>query len=393
MKKVLVTAIMCIGMVITACGSSKDGNLANGNGTNGNDKTGAVSFVGDFSADDFENAQTSVENMVIGWNIGNSLDSYMAGAEGKKPKEIETMWGNPVTDSKLIKALKEEGFNAIRIPITWLQNVDENGKINEEWLVRVQEVVEYVLEEDMYCIINVHHDTGGGEEAWLRADLDNYNEISERYADLWKQIAEYFKGYNDHLLFESFNEILDAKSNWGGSSADSYAAVNFLNQVFVDTVRATGGNNAYRNIICNTYGASSANSQVSGFSVPEDSAENHLISEVHIYDPGEFCNAQRADWTEDDKYVLDTIFERLNEKIIQAQGTPMIIGEFGAKNADNEEARAEYAAYFIKKAAEYKITCFWWDDGHDESMGIINRRNFIVTMPVLCKSMVEAANE
>ncbi len=389
MKKVLVTVIMCMGMLLAACGNDKSSE----NKAESNEENGAVSYVGEFSSDEFETAQLSVENMVIGWNIGNSLDSYMSSAEGKTPKEFETMWGNPVTDPKLIKALKEEGFNAIRIPITWLQNVDENGKINEEWLARIQEVVEYVLAEDMYCIINVHHDTGGGDEAWLRADLDNYNEISERYADLWTQIAEYFKGYNDHLLFESFNEILDAKSNWGGSTAESYAAVNFLNQTFVDTIRATGGNNAYRNIICNTYGASSANSQVSGFSVPEDSAENHLISEVHIYDPGEFCNGQREDWTEDDKFVLDTIFERLSEKIIEAQGTPMIVGEFGAKNADNEEARAEYAAYFVKKAAEYGITCFWWDDGHDESMGIINRRNFIITMPVLCDSMTEAASE
>lgn len=339
----------------------------------------------------FETAEDCVKNMKLGWNVGNSLDSTGSWINSDLPYNFETAWGNPVTSPKLIKAVKDSGFNAVRIPVTWLEKMDENGKVDEEWLARVKEVVDYVIAEDMYCIINVHHDTGGGDEAWIRADKEMYeNGMKDRYVYLWQQIAEYFKDYDDKLLFESLNETLDADSNWGGSTDENYEVVNMLNQVFVDTVRATGGNNAQRNIIVLTYGASSAASQVGGFKIPQDTIENHLIAEVHIYDPGAFCGGTDATWDSADKAALSTIFQRIYKEIVVAQGVPMIIGEFGSHdNFGTEEytvERAKYAADFVGIARVYGITCFWWDDGGP--MKLFDRIKAEPTCPEVIEAMV-----
>lgn len=344
--------------------------------------------IGD-AAGGFETAAECVENMEIGWNLGNSLDCTGAWISKSDPMNFETAWGNPAVTQELIHAVKESGFHAVRVPVTYLEKLDENGRVDERWLARVKEVVDYVLAEDMYCIINVHHDTGGGEEAWLRADREMYESgMSEKYVYLWEQIADYFKAYDERLLFEGFNEILDKNASWGGSDQESYDTVNRLNQLFVDTVRKSGGNNAERNIIVLTYGASSAASQVGGFLVPEDTAENHLIAEVHIYDPAGFCNGGDETWDDADEKVLDEIFERLNEKIITAQKVPMIVGEFGSQDKFNTDAytaeRAEYAAYFVTTAKKYGITCFWWDDGG--SMKLFERR----ALKPCCGPVIEA---
>ena len=346
-------------------------------------------------ADKYETAAVCVENMKIGWNIGNSLDSTGSWINKSDPKNFETAWGNPVITKELIHSVKESGFNAVRVPVTYLEKMDANGKVDEKWLARVKEVVDYVLAENMYCIINVHHDTGGGDEAWLRADSKMYkNGMSKKYAYLWEQIADYFKNYDEKLLFEGFNEILDKNSNWGGSNKDSYDTVNKLNQIFVDTVRKSGGNNAHRNIIVLTYGASSADSQVSGFKVPTDTAKDHLIAEVHIYDPSKFCNGEDKTWDSADEKAVDTIFERLNKKIITAQKVPMIVGEFGSQDKFNTNEytaeRAKYASYIVKTAKKYGMTCFWWDDGG--SMKLFDRSGAKPYCKPVIEALVSAAN-
>lgn len=330
--------------------------------------------------------------MKIGWNLGNSLDSA-GDIRGTMASTFEKAWGNPVTTPELIAAIKDAGFGAVRIPVTWYCNMDENGTVNGYWLDRVEEVVNYVLDEDMYAIINVHHDTGGSEYAWLRADSEMYdNGMSEGFVYLWQQIAERFRDYDEKLLFESFNEILDSNFNWNGSGAEEYDTVNKLNKLFVDAVRADGGNNAFRNIIVNSYGASTAQSQVSGFRVPTDPAENHLIAEMNCYAPGNFTTGQGdASWGEKDRQVLETIFARINKQVIEEQKVPLIIGEFGAHDAGNSAERAKYASDFISIAGKYGITCFWWDDGG--KMRIINRVNYQITEPKIVSAMMNAVNE
>ena len=117
-----------------------------------------------------KNAQQVVADMGFGWNLGNSLDSYSGTVVGSNigSTSSETAWGNPATTKAMIDMVKDSGVEIVRVPVTWYEHMDSNTyKIDEAWMNRVEEIVNYVLEDDMYCIINVHHDTG--ENGCLKA--------------------------------------------------------------------------------------------------------------------------------------------------------------------------------------------------------------------------------
>ena len=146
----------------------------------------------------FETASQAVDNIKDGWNLGNTLESngeWIGLYTDGKPENYETAWGNPVTKPELIAAVKEAGFNAVRIPVTWYEHIDESGNIDPEWLARVQQVVDYVIQQDMYCVINVHHDAGGG---WLRATPECYEKYHDKVSALWHNIAVHFKDYDEN---------------------------------------------------------------------------------------------------------------------------------------------------------------------------------------------------
>ena len=177
-------------------------------------------------------SQTSMEEIVTsggslalfgaGWNLGNTLDNidnqYITDAQAKAKgydsaaEYYETLWGNPVTTKEMIHAVKEAGFQTVRVPVTYTDHIDENGEIREEWLERVKEIVDYVLDEDMYCVINVHHDTGNNGK--ITADPAALEENQKRVRDRWTQIATYFQDYGQKLVFEGLNELLDQNNNW-----------------------------------------------------------------------------------------------------------------------------------------------------------------------------------
>ena len=236
----------------------------------------------------WETARTAVANMKIGWNLGNTLD-----ATGKRdtvcvtPTDFETSWRQPVTTRQMIHAFKERGFNCIRIPVTWSKHLDNDDNIDPAWLRRVGQIVNYVIDEGMYCILNVHHDTG--VHGWLCTDSDRYPEISKRFKKLWQQIAERFEPYGERLLFEGFNEMLDKDGHWDSTTPANYEIFNTLAQDFVDVVRSTGGNNEWRNLIVTTYSANGGKTTLSAYRLPQDRHDHHLIGEVHFYDPPEFC--------------------------------------------------------------------------------------------------------
>ena len=223
-------------------------------------------------AQSFESAADAVKNMGVGWNLGNTLDANGDGVH--QGVDSETYWGQPKTKPELIKMMKEAGFGAIRVPVTWYNHMDSDGKIDAAWMTRVKEVVDYVINNGLYCILNVHHDTGddskstNGNIHWIHASMNTYNNTKAKYEYLWKQIAETFKDYDQHLLFEGYNEMLDDYNSWcfasysapgqynATSATDSYNAVNSYARSFVNSVRGTGGNNVKRNLVINTYAAS-----------------------------------------------------------------------------------------------------------------------------------------
>jgi aryl-phospho-beta-D-glucosidase BglC (GH1 family) len=347
--------------------------------------------------------------------LGNALDSLdrqrrgISGdiPYGMTPEEFyETFWGNPVTTSEMIESIAEMGFGAVRVPVTWIDNMDENFNIRADWINRVEEVVNYVLDSGMYCIINLHHDNGSGSWPWLRADPGNIEWMEEHLAIVWMQIAEHFMNYSDRLIFEGFNEILDADSNWTNAGRAAHDAVNRLNQVFVDTVRATGGNNAERFLVVKTYGASTYDDAVSNFVLPNDSAGHRLIVGVHSYGTHGFVLRQEnAPWTEtypDWDYVrngrlLEEGIARLKANFVD-NGIPVIITEFGAQNKNNTVDRQRYAVHLVETAGRYGIAAFWWDDGGQaenaedvRNFALFDRHNNRWFFPEIAEAIVKAA--
>jgi len=330
-----------------------------------------------------------VRAMGVGWNLGNTLDCIdnqklgIAKATTSTTPEIyyETSWGNTVTTAENLAAVAKAGFGAVRVPVTFSDHMDEGFNIRTEWLLRVEQVVKYVLDNDIYCIINVHHDTGHGSWPWLKADSSNIARLERQFRKVWQQIATHFAEYGDKLLFEGFNEILDTQDNWSGSDSASYDAVNRLNQVFVDTVRGAGGNNANRFLVVKTYAASVEADVLDAFVLPKDSAEGRLIVGVHYYGTAAFVmNQSQISWMDAyddwglvrDGQPVEMVLRQLNSRFVE-KGTPVIVGEFGAQNKGNTADRARYAAHYVATAKKYGIACFWWDTGGQfENAGLVN---------------------
>jgi len=355
-----------------------------------------------------------IKAMGVGWNLGNTLDTINNKKSGiigqlqkSTPEEFyETYWGNPITTAAMIDAVANAGFGAIRIPVTYTDHMDENFVIRRAWLERVEQVVKYVLDNDIYCIIDIHHDTGWGNWPWLRADAGNIEYLEKQFATVWKQIAEHFKYYDKKLIFESFNEILDRNSNWVKSDKAAYGVVNRLNQVFVDTVRGTGGDNADRFLIIKSYSASIDEDVLDSFVIPRDSAPGRLIFSFHWYGAHEFIlNQDQAKWTtvysdwdpQRDGRPLELMLEKLSSRNI---GIPIIIGEFGAQNKGNTDDRILYATHFVRTARKYGISCFWWDNGGQFSnagevsnYALFDRFGNKWFFPEIVEAMVKAAGE
>ena len=331
------------------------------------------------NAADFESAKDAVKNMGIGWNLGNTLDANDATKTWKTTEEHETCWGQPVTTPELLKMMKEAGFGAIRVPVTWYQEMDANGKVNDAWMKRVKEVVDYVIDNGMYCLLNVHHDTGadgGTFKSWIKASGANYTANKDKYEGLWKQIAETFKDYDQHLLFEAYNEMLDEKNTWNEpvDKTDGYKAINDYAKSFVTVVRATGGNNAQRNLVVNTYSASNSSAAMKALELPEETG--HIVFQIHNY----------PNWKDESttRQLIDNLISDIKTNLI-SKGAPVIIGEYATFTTwpadldyyEKDRKLALYAMdYFIKKTKEAGIGTFYWmglSDGANRTLPAFNQ--------------------
>ncbi len=360
-----------------------------------------IATVGTLHAQSFETATQAVKNMGVGWNLGNTLDANNNNGN-RQDLTSETCWGQPYTKPELMKMMKEAGFGAIRVPVTWFPHMDTSNKVDAAWMKRVHEVVDYVLDNGMYCILNVHHDTGDGNFHWLHASTKTYNNVKGKYEALWQQIAEKFKDYGEKLLFEAYNEMLDDDNSWcfatfacsGGynatDAADAYDAINKYAQSFVNVVRATGGNNAKRNLVVNTYGAcngagtwnSHLKDPLKGMKIPTDATAGtgHLAVQVHTYPNVKNISSMKTE--------LNDMFNALNTYFI-SKGTPVIIGEWGTANNGETDYDVrhdnviEFADYFVKKAKEYNCATFHWmglTDGTNRSLPVFNQADLAETI-------------
>jgi endoglucanase len=347
-----------------------------------------------------------VENMKIGWNLGNTFDAINC-TWITNELEYETAWCGSYTTRGLIDTLKNSGFNAIRIPVSWHNHVSgENFKISEVWINRVQEVVNYCMDNNMYVILNIHHDV----DKVYYYPSSTYLKNSKHYMTcIWKQIAAKFAEYDDHLIYESINEprLTGHTNEWwidpgNADCIDSIRCINELNQVFVDTVRATGGKNAVRYLMCPGYCASPDGAVNTNFKMPTDIIGNinKLILSVHAYTPYNFALEETGTnyWGVNDKSSVRNIVEFMDNLYNKytSKGIPIVIGEFGARNKkDNLKSRVEFASYYIAAARARGISCIWWDNnaftGEGELFGLINRSTYEYKYPEIVQGMMKYA--
>lgn len=299
-------------------------------------------------------AQEMVEEMGAGWNLGNTMDGHT----GFTPNE--TLWQHVETTKQVIKTVHDNGFNTVRIPVTWGTMIDdENGyEINDKWLSRVQDIVDYCVEQDMYVIVNIHHD-GAEQTGWLRIASDDFDSVKEKYAAVWKQIADRFKDYDEHLIFESMNEVTGP----GNNILFDMDRIMELNQIFVDTVRGTGSNNAYRWLSVPGRYTNITNTTQYDFSFPEDTVENRLFLSVHYYNWlfGLAENTTYTEWTKDMTDELVAEFAQLEK--FTSQGIPVIVGEYGAIDKRNEADRAYHYEVVNRICNTGMIVACYWDNG------------------------------
>ncbi|MCD7766784.1 MAG: cellulase family glycosylhydrolase [Lachnospiraceae bacterium] len=335
-------------------------------------------------------ADEIVAEMGTGWNLGNTMDGHTGFTPG------ETTWQSVITTKALITAVHDMGFNTVRIPVTWGTMIDdENGyAIDEKWMSRVQDIVDYAVSQDMYVIINIHHD-GAEQTGWLRVASDDVDYVNEKFAAVWQQIAETFRDYDEHLIFESMNEVKGDDDTSAGILRD-YERINELNQIFVDTVRATGGNNAKRwlSVPGRYTNIDSTTNDSNGFTLPTDSAEGRLFVSVHYYDYsfGLVESTGKTTFSLENAEDLAKDIAKVYEKFT-SQGIPVIMGEYGCINKDNSSERAYHLEVVNYLCSLNGIVPVYWDQGWydrsespDYSFALIDRE----TLEIIDKDVTDA---
>lgn len=337
-------------------------------------------------------AMATVRSMKAGWNLGNTFDSFADYGDGRSAGDgMETYWNNPRTTPELMASLREAGFNTLRLPVSWHNHVDEHYVINPDWLNRVIEVADYALSLDMYVIVNVHHDNHENPSAFFYPDEAHFEQSAAYLQAIWTQLAAAFADRDEHLILESMNEprLVGSSYEWSWNAAskeckESADCINRLNQLFVDTVRASGGRNATRYLMVPAYCAAPWNAVNTLFRLPEDPAENRLIVSAHAYTPYPFAlEPGKGDsvFSMDDTAKKSEIAVFLNElyRRFVAKGIPVVMDEFGAVERNgNLQDRVNFTAWYVACASIRGITCCWWDNGifsgEGERFGLINRR-------------------
>ena len=331
-----------------------------------------------------------VAKIRVGWNLGNTLDCSDLSWLGNNPSvsAMEKAWGNPVTTQANIAAIKNAGFNVIRIPVSWNKVVDANYNIRADWMARVTEIVNYAVANDMYIVLNTHHDEGIFKftNAQKAASLNAFKKI-------WEQIAYNFRNYNEKLIFEGLNEprTKGSPNEWSGGTAEERSVLNEHYQLFVNTVRASGGNNDKRILMVNTYGASGVGVAMDGLIIPTDTKPNKIIASIHVYAPYDFAlneNSPVNTWSASNYWDTSPITGPLDyayNKFVK-NNIPVIVGEFGALDKKNESTRAAWAEYYVSYAISKGIKCIIWDDGGN--LKLLNRNNNTFFFPEIVKALM-----
>jgi len=317
-------------------------------------------------------AQHIATKMGVGWNLGNTLEAICG----------ENAWGAGHTSQQLIDSVKAAGFNTVRIPVSWFCHSDTvTSVIDKEWIARVKEVADYCIKDDMYVILNMHWDKG-----WLENRVNKANQgiVNKRQRAYWTQIANYFKAYDEHLLFAGTNEP-------NAHDSIQMSVLMTYHQTFVDAVRATGDNNSSRTLIIQGPATDVEDTYKLMKTMPKDKIADRLMAEVHYYTPYQFCLMENdADWGKKFYYWgkdnhsateitrnaswgeendVDKNFGKMKAQFVD-KGIPVIIGEFGAgkrklsQPSDQALNNASVESYYrnvVKSAVSKGLIPICWD--------------------------------
>jgi endoglucanase len=339
---------------------------------------------------------TSVELtrlMGIGWNVGNSLDAVGG----------ETNWGNPLITQQLINSVKAAGFKTIRLPVAWSKFSNaQNFVIQTAWMDRVEQVVNYALNADMYVVMNIHWDGG-----WMQPTYAQQSYVNNRLNIMWTQIANRFKNYDDRLLFAGTNEVM-VDGDYGTPTVEYYTVQNSFNQTFVDTVRATGGKNATRHLVVQGFNTN-IDHTVNFAAIPVDTVNDRLMMEVHYYDPYNFTlntNSNITQWgsiatnpsateTWANESYTNAQFQKMKTHFVD-QGVGVILGEYGVVSRLSVSGHATYRNYWneyiTQSAYNHGLVPIYWDNGYsgDGGFALFDRNTGSLLYPALIQAIVKA---
>lgn len=311
-----------------------------------------------------------------GINLGNTMEAYGRPELGinADTSKYETFWGQPVTTEEMIAGMKSCGFDSIRIPVAWTNMMDyENGDytIADAYLDRVDELITYAINNGMYVIINDHWD-GSWWGMFGSATEETRETAFTMYTSMWTQLAERYHDYDESLIFESGNEELGNRLNdtdickdSGSLSEDEcYEMTNRINQTFVDTVRATGGNNADRFLLIAGYNTNIAKTCDDRFKMPKDTIPDKLLVSVHYYDPWNYCGTDSGtQWGTHGEYETQNADLKKMTKFTE-QGYGVIIGEYGVLAKDDGTLKDSITAYtenLLDNCDLYNFVPMLWD--------------------------------
>lgn len=367
MKKLsLLIAIILSFTIFTACKNKE------------NDKTDTKDNPNGEIAESLTATQVAKE-MGIGISLGNTMEAYeSSGCEtieyewipvvgSNTPSDYEQRWGAVITTQEAVDGIKAAGFDSIRIPVFWGNMMENDGSytINDEYIERVREIVDYSLKADLYTVVNIHH---FDEFIIRRNSLEDCKVI---FTTLWTQIAEYFKDYSGKLVFEGFNEYLggdvfdENRKLTSPSKSKAFELTNALNQTFVDAVRATGGNNAQRVLIASGYWTNIDLTTSNSFIMPTDTAKDKLMVSVHYVDNAMYWSNKLggSEWLSYTKSQCDLLKKAFIDK-----GIPVYLGETSSKYPDDRYAKnaehtdsTECLSIVLETLFDYNMVPVLWD--------------------------------
>lgn len=312
-------------------------------------------------------AWTAARRMGIGVNIGNTLENTA---------RWETGWGNPPITKAFVDALARLGFETVRVPVAWDTYAVE-GRIRPDKLQRVGEVVDWITAAGMFCVLDIHWDGGWIDSSWKEHFPRTYAtfspEAERKYRAYWEQIARFFAGKNERLVFEALNEETNFSNE--GSTRAAYATLARVHQLFIDTVRASGGNNGKRLLILAGYATDITKTCSADYELPRDTIPHRLFVSVHYYTPWKFCCMTKAEtwgrptptWgTAHDVAELNRLFDDM-ARFSARHDMPVFVGEFAVDPKKEPASRVRWMSAVVNAAFSRDMVPVLWDTGSEIS--------------------------